>query len=453
MSLSTEPAGGDAAHNRQRAREIVDGLGDGFVSVDADWRLTDCNAAAERLLRHDRADVLGLKIWEVAGLPGDSAFADLTRRVAATRAPEEAELTVRRGGRATILSTRAFPLGGGVGVIWRDITRARAAERQLARSASRFQEVAAGQPMAAWMSRADGKLEFINPAMVEALRRPAHDLLGEGWMDSVDPADRAALTVVRAAARANRGPFRFEGRFRTPDDAVLILQLFGRPRFDAAGEFRGHVGIAHDVTEIRAAEKRTRTLINELNHRVKNALATVQSLVSQTLREHDVAREVEEAVNDRLIGLATAHDLLTRENWQGAELTDVSKETTKAYNHGGRIALAGPKVRISPKTAIALSMALNELATNAAKHGALSQPEGRVQLNWERGGDSVVLEWRESGGPPVTAPPRVGFGSRLFGRVLAGELGQPAELTYAPEGLVCRIRAPAEGPPLRPADG
>jgi len=447
LNLSTDPTA-DLAPAREFAREIVDGLGEGFLSVDADWRLTDCNPAAERLLRQARADILGLKLWDIAGLPRDSAFAELGRRVLTRRAPEEAELSVRTDGRIKVLAVRAFPLGGGVGVMWRDVTRARAAERQMAVNARRFHEVAEGAPMAAWLSRGDGKLEFINQTMIENLGRPARELLGEGWMAAIHPDDRAALLVARAEARAARGPVSFEGRFLRPDGEVRIIQLYGRPRFDANGAFRGHVGVATDVTEVRAAEQRTRTLINELNHRVKNALATVQSLVTQTLRDHKVPREVEDAVSDRLIGLATGHDLLTRENWKGAELADVTQETTRAYNHGGRIALSGPSVRLAPRTAIALSMALNELATNAAKHGALSHPDGRVDLSWRWAeDDGVLLEWRESGGPTVSPPPRTGFGARLFDRVLAGELGRPAELTYAPGGLICRIHAPVEGAP------
>jgi PAS domain S-box-containing protein len=448
LNLSTDPIV-DLAPARERAREIVDGLGEGFLSVDADWRLTDCNPPAERLLHQARGDILGLKLWDIAGLASDSPFAELGRRVVTKRTPEEAEISVRIDGRIKILAVRAFPLGGGMAAMWRDVTRARAAERQIAVNARRFHEVAEGAPMAAWLSRGDGKLEFINQTMVEDLGRPARELLGEGWMAAIHPDDRAALLIARAEARAARGPVRFEGRFLRPDGEVRIIQLYGRPRFDAKGAFRGHVGIANDVTDVRAAEQRTRTLINELNHRVKNALATVQSLVTQTLRDHGIPREVEDAVSDRLIGLATGHDLLTRQNWNGAELTDVTQETTKAYNHGGRIALAGPRVRLSPRTAIALSMALNELATNAAKYGALSHPEGRVELNWARADDAVVLEWRESGGPAVSPPPSTGFGARLFGRVLAGELGQPAELTFAPGGLICRIRAPAEGPAAR----
>ncbi|CAN7466517.1 PAS domain S-box protein [Phenylobacterium sp. LjRoot219] len=447
MSLTTDPATGVAVQAQERAREIVDGLGEGFLSVDADWRLTDCNAAAEQLLGCAREDILGLKLWGIAGLPSDSAFAELARRVAGRRAAEEAELGLRVRGRSRVLSVRAFPLAGGVGVVWRDITQVRAAERRMALSEARYHEIADETPAAAWLSRADGKLEFVNQAMADALGRPARELLGEGWMEALDPEDRAGLLLTRTHARATQSAASYEARFRRPDGEVRILQLYWRPRFDRSGAFRGHVGSGADVTEVRAAEKRHRTLINELNHRVKNTLATVQSLVSQTLREHGVAREVEAAVSERLIGLATGHDVLTRENWRGAELSEITKETTRAYNHGGCIALTGPKVRISPRTAIALSMALNELATNAVKYGALSRPDGRVQLTWERTGATATLEWRESGGPPVSEPPRTGFGARLFGKVLAGELGEPAELTYAPEGLVCRIRAPVDGPP------
>jgi PAS domain S-box-containing protein len=434
----------EAARSSDRAREIVDHLGDGFLSVDADWRITDCNLPAERLLNVDRSDLLGLKLWSVAGFPSDSPFADVGRRVAATRKTQEAELIYRRPGKTRLLTMRAFPLGGGVAAVWRDITNVRAAELKLARSEAQHREVAQGAPTAAWLTRPNGKLEFVNQAMCDALARSARDLMGKGLMEALDPDDRTGFLTARARAWESHSSLQYEARFRRPDGALRILQLYGRPRFDSLGAFRGYVGIAHDVTEVRETEARQRVLINELNHRVKNALATVQSLVRQTLREHRVDREVEAEVSERLIALAAAHDVLTRENWRGAELSDLIKEAIKAHAAGGRISLSGGKVAIAPQTAIALSMALNELLTNAIKHGALSQDDGRVQLSWTRSGGTVELEWRESGGPPVSPPTRTGFGSRLLSQVLAGDLGQPAELDFAPEGLIARIRAPVQ---------
>jgi PAS domain S-box-containing protein len=444
MTVSRPRRVPEATPAPDRAREIVDGLGEGFLSVDADWRLTDCNAAAERLLRRRRKDLLGRKLWRLAGVPRKSAFAALGRRVAATRAPEEAELAFETDDGPRILAVRAFPLGGGVGAVWRDITRVRTAERRLAASQACYREVADGVPAAAWMSGRDGGLEFVNPAMAEALGRPEAELLGDGWIAALDPADRAGLLLARAEARSAHAPFHYEARFRAVDGGLRLIQLYGRPRFDTAGAFCGFVGTASDVTEVRAAETRQRTLINELNHRVKNALSTVQSLVRQTLREHKVPRSVEKAVAERLVALAAAHDVLTRENWSGAELSDIAAEAIRPY--AGRITAVGPRVRIAPRTAIALSMAFHELATNAAKYGALSTGDGAVELSWTKAAGAVVVCWREHDGPAVSPPKRRGFGSRLLGPVLAGEIGEPASLCYEPEGLVCTISAAVEGP-------
>ena len=444
MSLVDVDTPAEPTVHARRAREIVEGVGEGFISVDADWRVTDCNSGAERLLRRRRDDLLDLKFLNITGFAKDSAFAELGLRVARSRRPEEAELTYRADGRSRVLLVRAFPLGGGIGAVWRDITRVRAAERRLAASKSHHREVANDLPAPAWLTRADGQLIFINESMAQALGRPREELLGEGWMDSIDPADRQGLESARAQARANCAPAQYEGRFRRPDGSLRIIQMYGRPRFDGSGRFCGHVGIATDVTEVRAAERRQYLLINELNHRVKNALATVQSLVRQTLREHHAPPELATAIEGRIFALAAAHDVLTRQRWVGAELGALATEATKPYSEGDAFSFSGPTLTITPKTAIALSMALHELATNAIKYGALSSPTGRVSISWGCVGDTIKLEWRESGGPPVTPPGRAGFGSRLLGRVLQAELGGPAEVDYAPTGLIARIRAPMQ---------
>jgi PAS domain S-box-containing protein len=428
----------------ESSRQIIAELADGFASFDADWRFIECNKTAERLFRLKRRVLLGRQFCDVAALTWESPFAALVRRVAEKKTPEDAELTFHIGGRSRLLAVRAFPLGDGVGARWRDITTARAAERRLALSNARYHEIADGLPAAAWLSRENGELEFINQAMVEALGRPRRALLGDGWLDSIDPADRRKLLRLRAQARASHSSFRCEGRFRRPDGALRIIELYGRPRFDALGEFRGHIGIATDITDTREAQERQQLLIDELNHRVKNTLAIVQAVVRQTLREHDVTQQVERDVTDRLMAISAAHDLLTRERWTGADLGDVVGEVMRPYDHAGRVSVSGAKVRISPKTAIALSMGLQELATNAAKYGALSVVEGRVALNWNKDEDAVTLEWRESRGPRVTAPDPPGFGSRLLGQVMAAQLGHPAQVVYATEGLICRFRAPVQ---------
>lgn len=441
------PVAAHHAHPDHRSHQVVDALRHGFLSLDANWRFTDCNAVAERLFGRSRADLLGCQYCDLAGLEPDSAFAALVGRVAANGSLEEAEIRFRGRGRARLLAVRAFSLGEGIGAVWSDITLARTAERRLAQSEARYRAVADGQPTAAWLSRADGRLVFINQAMADALGRAREDLLGDGWMDSLEPESRASFMAARALARENHSSVRYEGHFCRPDGSRRIIKIHGRPRFDASGAFAGLVGVAEDVTEARSFEQRQRLLINELNHRVKNTLTVVQSLIRHTLRDQGAPLETERAVTGRLLALSSAHNLLNREEWEGAELDDLVGEIVRPYDPSGRITTAGPPARIAPKVGIALAMALQELATNAVKHGALSAPDGRVELTWTRDLATVAIEWRERDGPPVTRPERIGFGSLLLGRMLVGELGHAAELAYAPQGLTCRLRAPIDHTP------
>ncbi len=195
----------------------------------------------------------------------------------------------------------------------------------------------------------------------------------------------------------------------------------------------------------RALEQR-RLLINELNHRVKNSLAAVQSIARQTLRAAASLDEAEAALTDRLVALAKAHDALTRENWEGAALADiVAAATTEPYG-ADRFAIAGPAVRLSPAQSLALALAVHELATNAAKYGALKSETGRVDIRWEvsgaAGARQLTLTWRESGGPPVVAPTRRGFGTRLIERTFASEFRGSARAAYGPDGVVWTIAMP-----------
>ena len=184
------------------------------------------------------------------------------------------------------------------------------------------------------------------------------------------------------------------------------LRIVSAPRLDADGRFLGYIGTAMDVTELRQAELRQRLLVNELNHRVKNTLATVQSLAQQTLRpgvEPQVARD---RFLDRLLSLSAAHNVLNRECWQGADLCEIAAMTLRPYADAEQIHVRGCSVGLAPNVALAMAIALHELADNAARHGALSQPAGRVRLAWTsgRGDPTVRLRWRERGGPPASRP-------------------------------------------------
>jgi two-component sensor histidine kinase/CHASE1-domain containing sensor protein len=195
-----------------------------------------------------------------------------------------------------------------------------------------------------------------------------------------------------------------------------------------------------------AIEARQKLLLDELNHRVKNTLATVQSIAAQSLRQTGDVESVRRNFEDRLIALSHAHNLLTRDAWRGANLAELAEIELRPYAGAdrSRIEIVGPAVWLSPNTAVAMSMALHELTTNAVKYGALSNPTGHVSLEWtlsDAGAEQerLTLIWEEQGGPPVAPPKRRGFGSRLIVGGLAHQLDGEVQLTFPVEGVRCVI--------------
>jgi two-component sensor histidine kinase len=226
------------------------------------------------------------------------------------------------------------------------------------------------------------------------------------------------------------------------DGRTLLWDVNSTLTVDDAGTPVGLHAIARDVTEQRRAEQCQRLLVNELNHRVKNTLALVQGLALQSFRDGRDSAEAREAFQARLSALAAAHDLLTRESWEGATLRQLIEEALGRLNERRiHVAAGSEDLLLEPKAAVSLAMALHELATNAAKYGALSSTEGRVDIGWTSDGNRLRLEWRESGGPPVVAPARKGFGLRMIERALSADLDAAALIDFPPQGLVCRIDA------------
>ena len=207
------------------------------------------------------------------------------------------------------------------------------------------------------------------------------------------------------------------------------------------------IGLAFAIrmaTTIARAETLHELLIDEINHRVKNTLATVQSLASQTFRSGTDAAS-RNKFDARLASLGRAHDVLSAKKWEVADIGEVVAATLEPFASASphRIAFDGPSVPMSSRAVVMLSLVLHELATNAAKYGALSGPVGRVTVSWTlEPHDTVNLNWRESGGPPVGKPDRVGFGSTLIEKGFTAQMGGSATLRYEPDGLTCALEFP-----------
>jgi PAS domain S-box-containing protein len=224
------------------------------------------------------------------------------------------------------------------------------------------------------------------------------------------------------------------------DGALVDISVTVSPIKNAQGQIVGASKIARDIRDKKRAEEAKELQLQEIKHRVKNTLATVQALATQTFRSAVSSEHA--AYGARLHSLSEAHDLLTQRNWNGARTTEIVERSIRPFdNEGTRISANGPDMELSPSKALALAMLLHELSTNAVKYGALSNAEGRVAIAWRiEGGDKhkMALTWKESGGPTVEPPARKGFGARMIERSLGAE-GGGAQLRFEPSGLICDV--------------
>lgn len=280
----------------------------------------------------------------------------------------------------------------------------------------------------------------------EILGLPADGPVGiDAAIERIHPDDRAMVRAAyRKALRAQDGAFAQEARLAAAgDDAPRWIAAYGMARGDDGAGRRDRItGVILDVTERKAAEERQRLLMGELNHRVKNILALVQAIANQTSRSAGSLPEFVAAFRGRISALATAHDQLVVSGWQGARLGDLARATLHAHaaDAPGGLTLELADLLLPPALAQDLALALHELATNAAKYGALSTTGGRVTLEARLELGELVLIWRETGGPPVEAPVRPGFGTTLLAHLVAHQRKGAVHLDWRAEGLVCELR-------------
>ncbi|QGZ29067.1 PAS domain-containing sensor histidine kinase [Stutzerimonas stutzeri] len=429
----------------------------GIAETDAQGRLVRVNDAICTMLNRSREQLLAMTFL-------DYTHADHTEQDAALYARQVAgELD------SYVLRKRAFKPDGeivyldihsssvrepsgafryGVRVI-QDVTLTQRMEDRIRESERHMRNLLEALPAAVYTTDADGRITFFNQASVELSGRTPQ--LGEMWCvtwrlynadESPLPHDQCPMAIALREDRPIRG---VEAIAERPDGTRVPFIPYPTPLHDADGTLVGAINMLVDITERKQAENRQKTLIDELNHRVKNTLATVQSLAAQTARNARSADDVYKRFEARLLALSRAHDLLTKRHWGDTPLDSLAREVLMPIvgHEPGRIAIDGAAIEVSPRVALSLTMTLNELAINALKYGAMSDETGRLCVSWDVQAQSnaslLVFDWREQGGPVVARPERHGLGFRLMARCIERDLGGTLDIDFAPDGFVCRF--------------
>lgn len=296
----------------------------------------------------------------------------------------------------------------------------------------------------------DDPIIYANDALLKLTGYDRDEMLAQNFNFLLaDSTERSDLGEIEGALQGTEADP--EIRFRHKDGSEFFATIFVSPVPDKHGEVVQHFVSLIDTTNHVRAREHAAMLIDELNHRVKNTLATVQSIIIQAVRNSSDPQIVRESIETRIAALSRSHDLLGREKWEGAGLRDLVKSALAPFSvtegRAERFTIEGQDIRLSPKAALALGIALNELATNAVKYGSFSNENGTISIEWTLGQEAdgrwLCLSWREKDGPPVTPPSHKGFGSRVLERGLAHELNGKVDLNYAPGGMVCTIHVPA----------
>jgi PAS domain S-box-containing protein len=303
-----------------------------------------------------------------------------------------------------------------------------------------FRQLAEVAPILIRRTGADRRDDWFNRTWLDFTGRPMAGEVGAGWIDNIHPDDTDRHATVFARAFDAREPYALDYRLRRHDGSYRWIAVKGEP-FTRHGVFAGYWSSGTDITEHRDAQQSQRVLINDLNHRMKNTLTVVQAMAEQTFREGRSMAEAIACFGGRLRALASMQDQLVANAWETVPLRDLIVRTCAPLDPGGgRIRLEGPGLVVCAEKAVALTMALHELSTNAVKYGALSNDTGRVAITWrtcvETGGQRLRLVWKERGGPAVSVPVGRGFGSRFIERCLGGgEAGDRSTLCFEADGV------------------
>ncbi|MGE0627641.1 MAG: HWE histidine kinase domain-containing protein [Hyphomicrobiaceae bacterium] len=271
----------------------------------------------------------------------------------------------------------------------------------------------------------------------------------QAWSARLHSDDASGVTEQLLSALDSGGPFHHVYRCVRPNGTVSWCEARGQQEVDAAGLPRRMMGIVMDITDHKLAEERQRLMVQELHHRVKNTLASVQAIAGLTARMAPSVEVFVKSFSKRIQSLSRTHTMLVSNNWQRIRIHELLNAELGSFagQSDRRVSFSGPDVKLHSDMAVSLGLVLHELATNAAKYGALSVPDGRIEVCWKFVGDmgdanTLEFTWTECNGPLVRTPQRRGFGSTLLEKIFAGQTGSVVEIKYPPTGLEFRAAVP-----------
>ena len=451
--------GSDLLGNEERLRAIVESAVDyAIITADLQDRITGWNHGATRVFGWEPEDAIG-RPCRMVFTPEDCAAgvpeAEMREALAAGKAHDERWHIRRDGtrfwGRGELVPLHDGELLGYMKIL-HDCTEQRRAEDALREREQLYRLIVqSARDYAIFTTDLQGRITSWNRGANQVLGWEESEAVGrpnailytpEDHLNGVPEAEMAQA-LEHGHSERDRWHIRADRTWIWGTEVVTPLQ-------DGSGKAHGFLKILRDRTEQRREEEKRQLLLAELNHRVKNTLAIAQSLAFQTARSAATPGEMAETLDVRLEALAAAYDLLTRQTWQGAMLAEVVQATLKPYKHGAeQVRVSGPDLMLRPNTALVLHMALHELATNAAKYGALSEPGGALSVAWSfdrppdaAGGSRLELVWTEQGGPKVGPEPQRGFGTRLIEDSVPYQLGGKATLRFHEQGVECRLLVP-----------
>lgn len=329
-----------------------------------------------------------------------------------------------------------------------DRTQQKQAEMDLRSSEERYRALTEAIASIVWVASADGSM--IDIAAWHAITGQSdQECSGWGWLNALHPSDRLRVGEAWHRSVERLDSYDIEYRVRCQDGSYHWYNARGVPVRNGDGTVREWVGVCIDIEGRKAAEERQILLMAELDHRVRNILASIAAMVSLTAQGAATKEEYARRLHGRIGTMARTHGLLTQQKWKGANLHRLVQDELAIYGRApDSITIGGEPADfiLRPPTALNLSLILHELATNAAKYGALSVATGRVSVTWTRiageDGASLQLDWREIDGPPVSQPTKMGFGCTLIGNALSAEAGSEVTLEFEPAGVRCRILLP-----------